>query len=284
MAKTRIIIILLVIISYNFIWMKHVTIISIIFLFMFSSCKKEATVAYNSSVKAPISIEFDNVVGGADLLLDNQAYTNANNEQFTISMFKYFISNIVLTNTDGAKYTVPQDSSYFLIDESDASSLSTRVNVPEGEYSSIEFVVGVDSLRNTMDISRRTGVLDPTGTASGMYWSWNSGYIFFKMEGTSPVSTQDDNIFHYHIGLFGGYSTPTLNNLKKIAINLTSRGVAKVKSGKVANIHLLVDALKMFNGSNNISIATNAVVMASPFSAQIAENYVNMFEHDYTEN
>ncbi|MFN5422697.1 MAG: MbnP family protein [bacterium] len=264
--------------------MKHVTIFSVIFLFIFSSCKKDNTVSYNSSVKAPISIEFDNIVGSADLLLDNQTYTNANNEQFSISMFKYFISNIVLTKTDGSKYPVPQDSSYFLIDESNTSSLSPRVNVPEGEYTSLEFVLGVDSLRNTMDISRRTGVLDPTGTASGMYWSWNSGYIFFKMEGSSPASTQVDNVFHYHIGLFGGYSTPTLNNLKKVTINLSSRGVAKVKSGKVANVHLLVDAMKMFNGSTNISIATNAVVMASPFSAQVANNYANMFEHDHTEN
>lgn len=258
--------------------------ISAFFLFVLISCKKESNPAYNSSTKAPITIEFDNVVGSSDMILDNQTYTNANNEQFSISMFKYFISNIVLTKTDGTKYTVPQDSSYFLIDESNTASLSPRINVPEGEYAAVEFLLGVDSLRNTKDISQRTGVLDPTGEASGMYWSWNSGYIFFKMEGNSPVSTQVGNIFHYHIGLFGGYSTPTLNNLKKITINLSTRGVAKVKTGKVANVHLLVDALKMFNGPTNISIATHSVVMASPFSAQIANNYANMFEHDHTEN
>jgi hypothetical protein len=117
-----------------------------------------------------------------------------------------------------------------------------------------------------------------------MYWSWNSGYIFFKMEGTSPVSTQNGNIFQYHIGLFGGYTAPTINNLKTITLDLTARGTAKIKATKSANIHLLVDIMKVFNGTTNISIAKNSVVMVSPFSATIANNYVNMFSHNHTEN
>ena len=264
--------------------MKKLFSITIVLSLFVASCKKDSVQVYNSNAKSSLSIEFDNVVGSADLELNNSTYTNSSNEQFTITMFKYFISNIVLTNTDGSKYIVPQDSSYFLIDESDPASLSPTVNVPEGEYAAIDFVLGVDSLRNTKDISQRTGVLDPTGAASGMYWSWNSGYIFFKMEGVSPASLEVDNAFQYHIGLFGGYATPTLNNLKNISINLMSRGVAKVKTGESPNIHVLVDALKMFNGQTNISIATHPVVMGSPFSAQVANNYENMFEHDHTEN
>jgi hypothetical protein len=117
-----------------------------------------------------------------------------------------------------------------------------------------------------------------------MYWSWNSGYIFFKMEGGSAASTQVNKIFQYHIGLFGGYATATLNNLKNISLDLTTRGVAKVKTGKSPNVHLLVDVLKMFNGATNVSIASNSVVMASPYSATVANNYQYMFQHDHTEN
>jgi hypothetical protein len=262
---------------------KTILIFSIIATTAFS-CKKDIAEQYNSNANAPLSIEFDNVVGGSNLQLNTGTYSNAQNETFNITMLRYFISNIVLTKMDGSKYTVPQDSSYFLIDESKPATLSPKINVPEGEYSKIDFILGVDSLRNTKDLTQRTGVLDPTGNAAGMYWSWNSGYIFFKMEGASSASTQVNKIFQYHIGLFGGYATATLNNLKNISIDLSTRGVAKVKTGKSPNVHLLVDVLKMFNGTTNVSIASNSVVMASPYSATVANNYQYMFQHDHTEN
>lgn len=248
------------------------------------SCEKETVQTYNAAIKAPLTIQFDNIAGGSNLQLQTGTYSNAANESFQVTMLKYFVSNISVTTKEGVKYTVPQDSSYFLIDESVNASLSPRIMVPEGEYSKLEFVLGVDSLRNTKDITQRSGVLDPTGQAAGMYWSWNSGYIFFKMEGTSPASAQTGNKFQYHIGLFGGYATPTLNNLKNISIDLTSRGTAKVKNGHFSNVHVFTDVLKMFNGATNISIASNAVVMASPFSANVANNYAGMFQHDHTEN
>lgn len=264
--------------------MKHLIYYTLFLAFIFTACSKDDTPTYNPNIKSSLSIEFDNIAGGADLQLNTGSYKNAVGETFNVTLLKYFASNFVLTNTNGTVYTVPQDSCYFLIDESKPQTLKPVLKIPEGEYKTLSFVLGVDSLRNTLDISKRTGNLDPTGTANGMYWSWNSGYIFFKMEGTSSASTQAGNVFQYHIGLFGGYTTKTLNNIKTITVDLTNRGVAQVKTGKSPNIHLVVDILKMFNGTTNVSIATNAVVMASPYSANIANNYQAMFTHDHTEN
>lgn len=247
-----------------------------------ASCKKDDAPQYNSNVKAPLTIEFDQVVGSSDMQLNTGNYTNAVGESFNITTCKYFISNIKLTRTDGSVYVVPQLESYFLIDESNHDSHEAELSVPEGEYKTLEFMVGVDSLRNTKDISERTGVLDPAGAAAGMYWSWNSGYIFFKLEGASPASAMGD--YMYHIGGFGGYSSPTINNIKTVNIDLSARGVPKVKTGRSANVHLFVDVLKMFNGSTNISIASNPMVMFNSFSTTIANNYVAMFRHDHTEN
>nr|WP_222838143.1 MbnP family protein [Chitinophaga pinensis] len=157
-----------------------------------------------------------------------------------------------------------------------------------GEYAAVSFVLGVDSLRSTMDISKRTGVLDPTGGMDdGMYWGWNSGYIFFKMEGTSdvaPVDPSGQHKFRYHIGGFGGYNAPTLNNVRTITVDLTAGGVAKVRPDRESNVHLMVDILKMFNGATTVSIAGNPTVMFSEFSTKVSGNYVNMFTHDHTEN
>jgi hypothetical protein len=115
-----------------------------------------------------------------------------------------------------------------------------------------------------------------------MYWGWNSGYIFFKMEGNSPASSTGE--FMYHIGGFGGYSSATINNIKYITLDLTARGVPQVKQGKETNVHLMVDVLKMFNAASSFSIADHSMVMFDPFSTTIANNFNSMFRHDHTEN
>ncbi|MEP7259427.1 MAG: MbnP family protein [Flavitalea sp.] len=263
--------------------MKHIFFLGVILALAFQACKKDGTPAYNNTVKADLSVEFDNIAGEADLQLNSGTYTNASNEQLTITKLKYYVSNFVVTNTDGTVYTVPQDSCYFLIDESDEDTHEPILHVPEGEYKTVSFTVGVDSLRSSKDISERKGVLDPTADGGDMYWGWNSGYIFFKMEGTSPAATMDGT-FMYHIGGFGGYSSPTINNLKTITLDLTARGMPKVKSGKETNIHILVDVLKMFTGTTNVSIAENSMVMFSDYSISIANNYAAMFRHDHSEN
>jgi hypothetical protein len=92
------------------------------------------------------------------------------------------------------------------------------------------------------------------------------------------------NSFYYHIGGFGGYSSATINNIKTVTLDLTVRGVPKVKAGKETNIHLLVDALKMFSGNTTISIAAHPMVMFDAYSTTIANNLAGMFRHDHTEN
>lgn len=258
-------------------------------LLLLSSCKKDVQEpVYQESNLAPLSVEFDNIIGGQNLVLNTTNYTNAAGENYNVQILQYFISNIKVKKADGTIYTVKQDSSYFLIKEADQNTRFAKVNVPEGDYTSLTFTLGVDSLRSTMDISKRTGVLDPSGGMdNGMYWGWNSGYIFLKMEGTSPQAPVDPSgvrKYRYHIGGFGGYSATTINNIKTITLDLTARGIAQVRKNRNANIHLFADISKVLNGSTNVSIATNTQVMFSDFSVNIANNYQNMFTHDHTEN
>lgn len=264
--------------------MKHIIVSITSLIVLLASCKKDNTAPYNTDVKADLSVEFDNIAGSSDLQLNTGSYTNASGETFTVTKLKYYVSNFAFTKVDGTIYTVPQDSSYFLIDESDGTEHAPVLHVPEGEYKAVSFTVGVDSIRSTTDIGRRTGALDPTSDGGDMYWGWNSGYIFLKIEGTSAASASMGNTFMYHIGGFGGYSSPTINNIKTITLDLTARGVPQVKEGKETNIHLMVDILKLFDGATKLSIAQNPMVMFSDYSVNIANNYVSMFRHDHTEN
>lgn len=264
--------------------MKLILAIAVLSAGILTSCKKETASEYNSNTKAALSVEFDNITGSSDLELNTGTYTNATGENFTVTKLKYYVSNFVLTNTNGAQFTVPQDSCYFLIDESDETTHEPVLHVPEGEYKTLTFTLGIDSARNAADISIRTGVLDPAAAASNMYQGLNKGYIFFKMEGKSPVSAATGNSFMYNIGGFSSNSSGSVNNIKTITLDLTARGTPKVKTGKETNIHLMIDIIKMFSGVATVSIAQHPVVMFDPYSINIANNLAGMFRHDHTEN
>ncbi|REA60147.1 hypothetical protein DSL64_15855 [Dyadobacter luteus] len=259
-------------------------------LFSASSCSESPSTSPTpepvASDGGKLRLEFDNVVGDKNLVLNGVTYKNASGEDFIVTKFNYFISNIKLTKADGSIFTVPQDSSYFLIKEdTKASQFVTLNNVPVGDYTAVEFMVGVDSLRNTSPIEKRQGVLDPSGSMmeDGMYWAWNSGYIFVKLEGSSSKGNPVNGKFYYHIGLFGGYNERTVNNTRIIKVNFGTLK-APVTLSQTPEVHFLVDVLKVFDGAaTNIKIAEyNSIMGGQPEkSQQIANNYLNMFTLDH---
>lgn len=225
-------------------------------------------------------IVFDNVAGTSDLKLTDDTYRNSVGEAFTVTKLNYFVSNIRLRKDDGSEYVVPQDSSYFLIqEEKPASQTITLANVPAGNYTGLTFLLGVDSLRSMADITKRTGVLDP-GLNDGMYWEWNSGYIFLKLEGTSVVApAAQNNAFFYHIGGFGRGSVK-INNLRTVTLPFkTDR--ATVQPGTTPSVRLTANVLSLFNGPTKLSIAQHSSVMFDPYSTNIADNYAKMFNYDW---
>lgn len=248
-----------------------------------AACKKAKNETTGSADLAPVTVEFDNVADGMDLILDDQQYTNALGENYTVTTLMYFVSNFSFTREDGTIYTVPRDSSFFLIKEHDENYRFARLMVPEGNYTRVSFILGIDSLTNTLDVDHRPGILNPGSVENeGMYWGWNSGYIFFKMEGQALEA--EDGVFKYHIGGFGGYSSPTINNIRTITLDLKERGIAKVRKNSRANIHLLVDIAKVFTGVHPISFTSFGTIMFNDKSTQLADNYQYMFSHDHTEN
>lgn len=266
---------------------KYIILLAALYLSI-SACKKEDDPSPNVSEIDPnrsgsITLKFDNRMGSVNLVLDSGEYTNANNQKFTVSKFNYFISNVILLNEDGTEYTVPQDSSYFLIKEDDMSTQDVVINnIPEGNYTGVKLTIGVDSLRNTKPLTERTGDLDPAGAAAGMYWTWNSGYIFLKMEG----SFLDTGSYIYHIGGFGGYSSNTINNIKNVNLSFgsTAAEIREAHGAEGPEIHMFVDGMKVVNGSTNLNFVTNPVVMFSNYSLNISANYQSMIKVDHIHN
>lgn len=268
---------------------QHLLLLFALFIsvFSFNACKDDD----GSDVVTgfgEVEIELESRAGDATLEFGTE-YTNAAGEKLKFTTFDYYVSNIVLVKSDGTEYTVPKDESYFLVKHDDPDSKEIKLsNVPAGDYTGLRFVIGVDSAKSVSPIGERTGVLDPAGAASGMYWSWNAGYIFVKVEGTSPAAPVDpgsgENIFQYHTGLFGGYDSPTLNNLKTVNLTVPDEA-AFVRQGEEApHFHLFVDVLEMFKSPTNISIAANPYSHAGPYSKTVADNYADMFLIDHVHN
>jgi hypothetical protein len=226
-------------------------------------------------------LHFQNVVGKKDLKLNDSSYTNAAGEKFNVTTFNYFISNIKLQRKNGTAYVLPQDSTYYLIKESDPKSKDIKLLVPADEYTAVSFVIGVDSVMSTSDLSHRTGALDISGgMLDGMYWTWNSGYLFVKLEGDSEQAKVDQtgqHKFRYHIGGYGGYKKPSLNNLKSVKLEFAGLHAVDTKQNSSVTVNIQADVLKVFDGKTPIRIGENSTVMFGEQSKVVANNYSTMF-------
>lgn len=225
--------------------------------------------------KGTFTLEFENTVSGKPLVLNSQNYINAHGDSYTISTFKYYVSNVKLSKADGSSFNIPE--SYILVDASKPSSSFVKmVDIPAGDYTGIAYTIGVDKERNLA--GAQTGALDP---ALGMFWTWNSGYIFVKLEGKSPQSTAADNSLTFHIG---GIVEPN-NTIRTFSTAFSSANPLRIRHDKIPQIHFKVDAGSLFNGKQNISFANLNFTMGGAKSVIIADNYAgNLFQLDHIHN
>lgn len=214
-----------------------------------------------------VNITFNNTINGQYILLGKE-YTNSFNELYTISKLKYYISNVSLRTVSNE--TVVENDSYHLITEPDGyckkSPNDFSFPIKQGIYQSISFLIGVDSIKNVS--GAQTDALDPL---NGMFWTWNTGYIMFKMEGTSLQSNIANNLFEYHIGGFSGNN----NVLRRVELPLSS---LKIKKGSNAEIIIEADINKIWQQSHNIKITETPVCTSnSNMASNIADNYSKIF-------
>ena len=208
-------------------------------------------------------IEFNHFVGNDKLILDSLMYKNEFKQSYSISKFRYYISNIKLKRKDGTEYV---SNEYFLIDSEDQESQQIVIH-EKGYYSSISFTIGVDSLRNCSGLQK--GVLDPV---KGMFWAWNTGYIFLKLEGKSTYSKSPSNIFEYHIG---GFKQPN-NCIRQVTLDLTEKSFQKV--GDDADfLSILVDISEVLKTPKCIDFKELSSVTDFNNATMIADNYADMF-------
>jgi hypothetical protein len=202
---------------------------------------------------------FRHVIGGEELVLGN-SYANVLGDTISVRKFKYYLSNFSVTDDAGNTTLLPPQ--YFLVDEADPSSKTITLTVPAGKVKQVRFLIGVDSIRNVSGVQE--GVLDPL---KGMFWTWNSGYIMAKLEGTSTASRIAGNAFTYHIG---GFRNP-MNSLRTVTLDLS-------QTNREKEIGITADINSWFRNSSELRISETPVCHSpGKLAVAIADNYSKMF-------
>lgn len=240
--------------------------VSFILLALLSSCNKELSEEDGNAFNGAIIINFEHSVRTQPLQF-NTSYTTNAGENYSVKTFRYYVHDIKLVNSTGAATMLTSD--YFLIDENDPASKILPLKAPADSYSALSFTLGVDSIDNVS--GAQAGALDP---AKGMFWTWSSGYVMAKLEGSSPVIIGPTNNFSYHIG---GFKSP-YSVIKTISLPIQSPHSLHLKKDSTINIYLNGDINTWFSSINHIDIAaTPACHAPGELAKKIADNYEGMF-------
>jgi hypothetical protein len=207
-----------------------------------------------------ITLFFHHRIGNTELTLGDTV-KNILGDNIVIERFRYYVSNFSITDNKGNTTKLPVE--YFLVDEENAPSKQIELMIPDQPVSQINFILGVDSIRNVSGI--QTGALDPL---KGMFWTWNSGYIMAKLEGSAETVASSGHRFTYHIGGF----KKNQNVVKKISLNLPE------STSAFQELHLSADINHWFKGTSELKIAETPVCHSpGALAMRIADNYSTMF-------
>lgn len=204
--------------------------------------------AMRSIAFAQVSIHFVPVLKNERLMLSQ------GDDSLDITVFKFYISDIRFSN-NGIE-TGRDPVRFHLVDASDPYSLTILIQDSVPESDTISFGLGIDSITSVSGVFG--GDLDPV---NGMYWTWQSGYINLKLEGSSILSPRPDHAFHFHLG---GYAAP-----------YNSYRVVKLPAKSASNLEIRVDTGKIFD-TVNLSLENN-IMSPSGAAMILSDKAIKMF-------
>ncbi|ACT91371.1 hypothetical protein Dfer_0100 [Dyadobacter fermentans DSM 18053] len=251
--------------------MKHILSIAL-FSLLFASCSDDDS----NEVIAPVAagefeLTLDTRVGSEDFALNKDF--SIGGQTLNFKKLRYWASNVVLVDSKGAEYKVPD--SYYLMEEVTDLNLSGTINdstlypakkretikfrdIPAAEYKSIKFSIGVDAQHND-NLSLTGGELSIANGMSNIAWMWHSSYIFSSVGGTMKQGATTKE-FLAETGLNANYKTLTIDL------------PAAVNSASTRGVTLNLDVTKIFDG---IDVSQNPKInaMTAALMSTVATNY-----------
>jgi hypothetical protein len=198
--------------------MKKIFLSLAILAFFANGCKEES----NSVTPPPTStdesvsfkIRIEGAFGSTPFVL-NQAFTTVSGDTVRFAIARFYLSELSLVDTlgraipvrvlDTASTATIDNQTISLLDYINAQNgtFELELRAKPGLYRGMKFRIGVPFDLNHRDASI---LPKPLNVDQGMFWSWNSGYIFHRLEGNYRLdgsfvdSSGVSRNFLYHIG------------------------------------------------------------------------------------
>jgi len=250
--------------------MKRILLLATVTTVFFTACSKDDDNVTPTEFNGQAVLNFNSMVNTDDFELNKDFTINGATYNFT--QLRYWVSNVSLTNDKGQTYKVPD--SYYLVEELNAIPVQegsfeyparkredvTINDIPAGNYKSVTFSIGVDSVHNN-NLSLQAGELSQMNGMTNISWMWHTSYIFSSLKGTMTAGGASSNIT-VETGLNTNYRTLTVN--LPAAINISSAAQAR--------INLDIDVTKIITG---LDLAKTPVIGAAQKTemTMVADNY-----------
>ncbi len=224
---------------------------------------EQTEVSANGTIKIGITTKWqNNLYNNAAVVSDN--YGN----QLRIDNFVSYVSTLSLLKADGSAWLLKD---YSLINFAQNNLL--EFSVPKGDYTGIRFLLGVpaDVNTDTDPAQYPNGHVLGIAGSQGMFLTWNTGYIFTKLEGKADTSGTNQPLlysFAYHTG--NDHFTTLVTLDKNITVN----------DGTAQNEYLTLQIDKIF--SPNIGAEINLAQdpgfhSPGPLMSAFVNNFGNAF-------
>ena len=198
-----------------------------------------------------VAIDFAAYIG-EDEFVCGESYdgVGVNESTITPTDFRFYVSNLALIDENGEAVPVEleqdgkwQHESTALLDFEDGTSacdngtaeINTTVvgTIPEGDYQSLQFTLGVPEKLNHEDAAIAPSPLNLTS----MWWNWQGGYKFLRveMETDEPIATVGDvntNDSEQSSVLVSEQSTQTSSEGRQQTTHQNSRQASIFKEGQ----------------------------------------------------
>ncbi len=195
-----------------------------------------------------VTLNFSFVYGSNTLVINDSIKELDTTNHLQLTELKFYISEIKFLKNK--KVIVEEKNSFHLIDASKLPSQKIEIVSPKlKNVDELVFYLGIDSLTNVS--GAMGGDLDPT---KGMYWTWQSGYINFKLEGKSKLCKTRNNEFQFHLG---GYTQPYYC-LEKISIPTYNASTINIQ----LDVKKIMEQLNLSQQNKIMSPSKEAVILS----------------------
>ncbi|MBX7050647.1 MAG: hypothetical protein K1X54_01285 [Flavobacteriales bacterium] len=238
-------------------------------VFVLFSCKDKNKEEENqpTPTTAKVLVHFKPMWGDQPFVMQ-QVYHDDFGNRIRSDKFMQYYSGIRLRNTAGEDVIMKD---FYLADF--YNNIDFEFDVPPGSYNRFNFDIGIPEDYNKDQDPAQYANDHPLSVAGsqGMFWTWNTGYIFLKFEGKADTTGTDGaellEPVAIHIGddpMFTRYSSPLMD------IQLAAGDTREI------NVLIHVDQIFATGAANDIDLATDAITHTSnnlDLANQFMENY-----------